>query len=55
MDQVDLAIKELSLDTVLAPTPVPVDHGEPVVLLVERPVGHKRLVVGPNVGFFEFV
>ena len=27
MDQVDLAIKEPSLDAVLAPAPVPVDHG----------------------------
>ena len=45
MDQVDLSIKEPSLDAVLAPTPVPVDHGEPVVLLVERPVGDGQLVV----------
>ena len=45
MDQVDLAIKEPSLDAVLAAAPVPVDHGQPVVLLVERPVGDGQLVV----------
>ena len=38
MDQVDLAIKELSLDAVLAPSPVSVNIGEPVVLVVKRPV-----------------
>ena len=45
MDQVDLAIKELSLDAVLAPAPVSVDHGQPVILLVEQPVGDRHLVV----------
>ena len=45
MDQVDLTIKELSLDAVLAPSPVSVDIGEPVVLVVKRPVGDDQLVV----------
>ena len=45
IDQVDLTIKELSLDAVLAPSPVSVDIGEPVVLVVKRPVGDDQLVV----------
>ena len=40
-----LAIKELPLKAVFAPSPVGVDQGQPVVLLVERPMGEDHLVV----------
>ena len=45
MDEVQLAIKELPLKAVFAPSPVGVDQGQPVVLLVERPMGEDHLVV----------
>ena len=45
VDEVQLAIKELPLKTVFAPSPVGVDQSQPVVLLVERPIGEDHLVV----------
>ena len=48
MDQVDLAIKELSLDAVLAAAPMPVDHCQRVVLLMEGAVGDVELLVPPH-------
>ena len=45
VDEVQLAIKELPLKAVFAPSPVGVDQGQPVVLLVERPMGEDHLVV----------
>ena len=44
VDEVELAIKELPLEAVFAPSPVGVDQGQPVVLLVERPMGEDHLV-----------
>ena len=45
VDEVELAIKELPLKAVFAPSPVGVDQGQPVVLLMERPMGEDHLVV----------
>ena len=45
VDEVQLAVKELPLKAVFAPSPVGVDQGQPVVLLVERPMGEDHLVV----------
>ena len=45
VDEVELAIKELPLEAVFAPSPVGVDQGQPVVFLMERPIGEDHLVV----------